>query len=88
MMQRRSLRLAWVAALWWVFSLQPSHACTLWGAAGSAVDGGGVLITKNRDWAPDQGFRKSSWTGAKIFAILPHGRLRPAAIRPRQLLLA
>ena len=52
-MQRRSLRLARVAALWWVFSLQPSHACTLWGAAGDAVDGGGVLITKNRDWAPD-----------------------------------
>jgi len=52
-MQRRCLRLAWVAALWWVFSLQPSHACTLWGAAGNAVEGGGVLITKNRDWAPD-----------------------------------
>ncbi len=53
MMQRRSLGLAWVAAFWWVFSLQPSHACTLWGAAGKAVEGGGVLITKNRDWAPD-----------------------------------
>jgi isopenicillin-N N-acyltransferase-like protein len=53
MMQRRSLRLAWVATLWWVFSLQPSHACTLWGAAGNAVEGGGVLITKNRDWIPD-----------------------------------
>jgi hypothetical protein len=53
MMQRRFLRLAWGAAFWWVFSLQPAHTCTLWGAAGSAVDGGGVLITKNRDWAPD-----------------------------------
>jgi hypothetical protein len=53
MMQRRCLRLAWVAALWWVFSLQPSHACTLWGAAGSAVESGGVLIAKNRDWTPD-----------------------------------
>jgi len=53
MMQRRSLRLAWVATLWWVFSLQPSDACTLWGAAGNAVYGGGVLITKNRDWTPD-----------------------------------
>ena len=52
-MQRRCLRLAWVAAFWWVFSLQPAHACTLWGAAGNAVDGGGVLIAKNRDWAPD-----------------------------------
>ena len=53
MMQRRFLRLAWVAAFWWVFSLQFSHACIFWGAAGSAVDGGGVLITKNRNWAPD-----------------------------------
>jgi isopenicillin-N N-acyltransferase like protein len=53
MMPRRCLRLAWVAALWWVFSLQPSHACTLWGSAGNAVEGGGVLITKNRDWIPD-----------------------------------
>jgi isopenicillin-N N-acyltransferase like protein len=53
MMRRRFLRLAWMAALWWVFTLQPSHACTLWGAAGNAVEGGGVLITKNRDWIPD-----------------------------------
>lgn len=52
-MQRRCLRLARMAALWWVFSLQPSDACTLWGAAGNAVEGGGVLITKNRDWVPD-----------------------------------
>jgi isopenicillin-N N-acyltransferase-like protein len=53
MMQRRFLRLACVATLWGLFSLQPSDACTLWGAAGNAVDGGGVLITKNRDWVPD-----------------------------------
>lgn len=53
MMQRRFLRLTWTAALWWVFSLNSSHACTLWGAAGTAVDGGGVLIAKNRDWTPD-----------------------------------
>lgn len=53
MMLRYTLRLAWVAAVWWVFSLNPSHACTLWGAAGNAVEGGGALITKNRDWTPD-----------------------------------
>ncbi|HSO61294.1 MAG TPA: C45 family autoproteolytic acyltransferase/hydrolase [Desulfobacterales bacterium] len=53
MIRRRPLRLAWLAALWWIISLQPSHACTLWGAAGNAVEGGGVLITKNRDWIPD-----------------------------------
>ena len=52
-MMQRSLRLAWAAALWWIISLPPSYACTLWGAAGSAVEGGGVLITKNRDWIPD-----------------------------------
>lgn len=28
-------------------------ACTLWGAAGEAVAGGGALVAKNRDWAPD-----------------------------------
>jgi isopenicillin-N N-acyltransferase-like protein len=30
-----------------------TFACTLWGAAGTAVDGGGTLVAKNRDWAPD-----------------------------------
>jgi len=30
----------------------PAPACTLWGAAGPAA-GGGTLISKNRDWAPD-----------------------------------
>lgn len=31
----------------------PAEACTLWAAAGSSVAGGGTLIVKNRDWAPD-----------------------------------
>jgi isopenicillin-N N-acyltransferase-like protein len=31
----------------------PCEACTLWGATGSSVEGGGTLIAKNRDWAPD-----------------------------------
>ncbi len=31
----------------------PGAACTLWAAAGSRVEGGGTLIAKNRDWAPD-----------------------------------
>lgn len=52
-MQRRFFRLAWAAALWWIISLQPFYACTLWGAAGNSVEGGGILITKNRDWIPD-----------------------------------
>lgn len=29
-------------------------ACTLWGAAGEKVEGGGTLIAKNRDWEPTQ----------------------------------
>lgn len=32
----------------------PAAACTLWGANGSAVEHGGSLIIKNRDWKPDQ----------------------------------
>jgi hypothetical protein len=32
-----------------------SHACTLWGAAGGLVAGGGTLVAKNRDWLPDHG---------------------------------
>ena len=32
---------------------QSSEACTLWGATGRAVEGGGTLIAKNRDWTPD-----------------------------------
>lgn len=36
---------------WWP---QPdAHACTLWTAVGSRVQGGGVLIAKNRDMPPD-----------------------------------
>ncbi len=32
----------------------PALACTLWGAAGEKVEGGGTLIAKNRDWEPTQ----------------------------------
>lgn len=31
---------------------EPAAACTLWAAAGTA-DGGGTLLSKNRDWKPD-----------------------------------
>jgi len=41
-----------IAALIFALCLQPAQACTLWGAAGAAA-GGGTLISKNRDWAPD-----------------------------------
>jgi hypothetical protein len=51
--ERRAARLAWLGALLWFLSFQPSEACTLWGAVGDAVEGGGTLVAKNRDWAPD-----------------------------------
>jgi len=42
-----------VAALFFSLLLKPLDACTLWAAAGEAVQGKGILIVKNRDWAPD-----------------------------------
>lgn len=30
-----------------------ASACTLWAASGTAVDGGGTLLAKNRDWYPN-----------------------------------
>jgi len=35
------------------FSVISAEACTLWAANGNAVEGGGSLIVKNRDWLPD-----------------------------------
>jgi isopenicillin-N N-acyltransferase-like protein len=46
-------RWAWMGAFLWLLGSQPAAACTLWGAAGTAVEGGGTLIAKNRDWTPD-----------------------------------
>jgi len=36
-----------------VLSSGAASACTLWAAAGAEVDGGGTLLSKNRDWRPD-----------------------------------
>ncbi|KYZ75103.1 hypothetical protein AXX12_13060 [Anaerosporomusa subterranea] len=36
--------------LWLPVNVQ---ACTLWAAAGDAVEGGGTLLVKNRDWPPN-----------------------------------
>jgi hypothetical protein len=46
-------RRTWLVIFLWLLGSQPAAACTLWGAAGTAVDGGGTLIAKNRDWTPD-----------------------------------
>jgi len=35
------------------FSTISAQACTIWAATGDAVEGGGSLIVKNRDWLPD-----------------------------------
>jgi isopenicillin-N N-acyltransferase-like protein len=46
----------WIAvwtALFWISGLQSSEGCTLAGATGRWVAGGGTLIVKNRDWVPD-----------------------------------
>ncbi len=53
MEKQRWDRWAWVGAFLWLFSFQIAEACTLWGAVGAAVQGGGTLVAKNRDWAPD-----------------------------------
>lgn len=43
-----------IVCLIWLFGGSASaDACTLWAAAGDAVEGGGVMLVKNRDWAPD-----------------------------------
>lgn len=42
-----------IVASFLFFGLHSSEACTLWAAAGASVEGGGVLVAKNRDWAPD-----------------------------------
>ena len=43
----------WAGVVMWLLGAQPAAACTLWGAAGATVDGGGTLVAKNRDWSPD-----------------------------------
>ncbi|WP_296508220.1 carcinine hydrolase/isopenicillin-N N-acyltransferase family protein [Rhodoferax sp.] len=65
-MLNKALILALVCAL----SPWPALACTLWGAAGAAAAGGGTLISKNRDWAPDHRQVLKKVRPAKGFAYL------------------
>jgi isopenicillin-N N-acyltransferase-like protein len=51
--KRPFMCIAVLGILFWLFSFQGSEACTLWGATGRSVEGGGTLIAKNRDWVPD-----------------------------------
>ena len=43
------------------------HACTLWGASGSEA-GGGTIISKNRDWAPNHTQVLKMHRGSKGYA--------------------
>ncbi len=57
-----------------------SQACTLFAAAGDKVQGGGVLIAKNRDWRPDhiQSLRLvSPKTGYRYFGLFAVGNDEP-----------
>lgn len=50
----RRWRLNWLIVMLLIFGCSvPAQACTLWAAAGDAVQEGGTLLVKNRDWAPD-----------------------------------
>lgn len=53
MAQSRRNSFLGVSILLWFLIHTPCEACTLWGAAGPSVEGGGTLVAKNRDWAPD-----------------------------------
>ncbi|WP_371369630.1 hypothetical protein SRRS_27170 [Sporomusa rhizae] len=49
---KRTIVIVILLLIMFTFGLQ-AHACTLWAANGNIVQGGGSLIVKNRDWAPD-----------------------------------
>ncbi len=46
-------KMASVAITFCLLGAGSASACTLWAATGTAVDGGGTLIVKNRDWYPN-----------------------------------
>ncbi len=50
---RRTFLLIGITLLIMFNSVAETQACTLWGATGNAVAGGGSLIAKNRDWIPN-----------------------------------
>ncbi len=54
-MQTRKATAVLMGLLLFLLGFAPAAtACTLWGAAGERVEGGGTLIAKNRDWTPTQ----------------------------------
>jgi hypothetical protein len=61
-----------IAALLLAGVCAPAHACTLFAAAGTAVEGGGTLIAKNRDWLPDH--------RQQLIVLAPEGGHRAVAL--------
>ena len=49
---------------------QKGESCTLWAAAGNSVVGGGTIIVKNRDWAPNHQQRIELITPKKGYRYL------------------
>ena len=45
------------ALVFFLLAAPTARACTLWAAAGDAVQGGGAIIVKNRDWTPGESQR-------------------------------
>lgn len=74
---KRYLLLIGITLVIMLSSVSGTQACTLWGATGDAVLGGGSLIAKNRDWSPNHDqeikvFRPSK--GYKYVALyVPNG---------------
>lgn len=67
-----SARARWVcillaAALLWAIPAL-SAACTLFAACGAAVEGGGVLAVKNRDWRPEYQEMRLKPAGGEAYA--------------------
>ena len=70
MRQFRVRYAAAVAVVWSLIFAPVAQACTLWAAAGDAVQGGGTLLVKNRDWAPGNDQTVDVVTPAKGYRYL------------------
>ena len=70
-------RIVYLTLVMILFASLPAQACTLWAANGSAVNGGGSMIVKNRDWVPNQHELLrlvSSETGYSYFGLYAEGK--------------
>ena len=72
-MRQSSIFITVLTAVFCLSSFQSSEACTLWGATGRWVEGGGTLIAKNRDWVPDH--------HQELAVLKPAGGFKSLALR-------